>query len=296
MNQLNWTYLSDYGKRHQVGMMHGPVSGHLLVHCNSNIIIIDFSILDDKSYSFFIEEELCELKIQKEDGQFLYSFETNGQVNTPLNQARKKRNKRDLVQSLAFLGSILLLVIGVSIAVLSFNRDTSELTLDQKLGQLGEETHARVVQSPEGNEKQIEYFFIVDDKPYTVETPYTDGEGSFAKNGIPLEIGDEFVLKYMPNNPFLHKIAYDKPTSGTLERLKEVAFTAFRENHPKQSDSYSRCLTDLAYEKDGIFGLSKVYFAKTEASENELFNKEVFVQWTTSRDFAIAMAGRCSRE
>lgn len=295
MNQLNWTYLSDYGKRHQVGMMHGPVSGHLLVHCNSNIIIIDFSILEDKSYSFFIEDELCELKIEKNDNKFLYSFVTNGQVNTPLNIARKKRDKRDLVQSLAFLGSILLVVVGVTIAVLSFNRESNELSLDQKLAQLGEETHVRVIQSPDDSDQQIEYFFIVDGKPYTVETPYTNGEGSFVKNGIPLKIGDEFVLKYMPNNPFLHKIAYDRPTGGTLDRLRESAIAEFRENHPKQSDSYSRCLTELAFEKEGILGLSKVYFAKTDASENELFNKEVFAEWTTSRDFSIAMASRCLR-
>ncbi len=293
MNQLNWTYLADNGTRHNVGMMHGPQSGHLLVHCNSKIVLIDFSILEGKSYSFFIEEELCELFIEKKDGQFTYRFETNAKVNTPLNQARKKQDRLHLFQSLAFMGAVLLLVIGVSAAVLFINTEDN-LTLEQQLSSMGKETHARVVYSPESKNKQVEYFFVVDGKPYTVETPYTENSNPLLSGtGMPLEVGDEFTIKYLPNNPLLHKIAYDQPSSGTLERYRAKAMATFQNEFPDKSASFSRCLAEVAYETDGVAGLAKILFSNANVSENQRYNKEVFKEWLESEEFGMAMAEKC---
>ena len=75
MNRFNWTYVADKGVKHHVGLMHGAESGHLLVYCDAKIILIDFEILEDKKYSFFIDEQLCEISIEKIKGQFYYSFE-----------------------------------------------------------------------------------------------------------------------------------------------------------------------------------------------------------------------------
>jgi len=293
MNQLNWTYLSDNGTRHAIGMMHGPKSGHLLVHCNSKIMLIDFSILEEKSYSFFIEEELCELFIAKEGDEFTYRFETNAKVNTPLNQARKKQDRKHLYQSLAFMGAVLLVVIIAASTVLYLNKD-QHLTLEQQLSSMGEETHARVVYSPDGKDKQVEYFFVVDGKPYTVETPYTENSNPLLSGtGMPLEVGDEFVLKYLPNNPLLHKISYDKPSSGTLERYRAKALLAFQSEFPDKSESFSKCLTEVAYEKEGIAGLAKVFFSSARESENFRYNEKVFKEWLASDDFSMAMTKKC---
>jgi len=293
MNQLNWTYLADNGTRHTVGMMHGPTSGHLLVHCNSKIILIDFSILDEKSYSFFIEEELCELFIEKNNGEFSYRFETNAKVNTPLNQARKKLDRKHLYQSLAFMAALLMVVILAASSVLYLNKEQT-LTLEQQLSTMGEETHARVIYSPDGKDKQVEYFFVVDGKPFTVETPYTeDSNPLLLGTGMPLEVGDEFVLKYLPNNPLLHKIAYDEPSQGTLERYRNRALDAYQNQFPEKTAAFSECLTEVAYEKEGIVGLAKIFFSNVQVSENQRFNKEVFQQWLASEDFSMAMSEKC---
>ena len=61
MAQMNWIYLDDRGGRHSIGLYHGDRSGHMLIHCNRKIIQIDFSVKETKTYSFFVEDEFCEM-------------------------------------------------------------------------------------------------------------------------------------------------------------------------------------------------------------------------------------------
>ena len=275
--------------------MHGPTSGHLVVHCNSKIILIDFSILEDKTYSFFIEEELCELSIERKGDQFFYGFKTNAKVDTPLNQARKKQSRKYLYQSLAFVAFLLVAVSIGSLTMHYLNADYDRLTLEQQLSKMGKETHARIMLSPDGKGKQVEYFFTVNGKPYTVETPFDQSEQPLLlETGMPLEVGDEFLLQYLPDNPLLHSISYDSPSAGTLESYRKRALAAYQEQHPEQSDDFSRCLTEVAFESEGIKGLAMVYFAKTQEAENKLFNKKAFKEWIDSHDFKMAMAAKCN--
>ena len=52
--------------------------------------MLDFRVLKSKEYSFFIDDELCELTIEKKGDHFFYSFEFNRKADTPLNRAIKK--------------------------------------------------------------------------------------------------------------------------------------------------------------------------------------------------------------
>ncbi|NNE30470.1 MAG: hypothetical protein HKN16_12600, partial [Saprospiraceae bacterium] len=232
MNRFNWTYIADNGTRHHVGLMHGPRSGHLLVYYNSKIIIIDFQILENKTYSFFIEDELCELSIERKKNQFYYGFTPNIKADTPLNRSRKKKKRKELYQSLAVLGSFMIIVLIASFAIYSFNRDFSNPSLKSQLLSMGKETHARILMAEEGNEKKVQYFFVVEGKPYTVETPFTEGETPILLDtGMPLHVGDEFTVRYLPGNPLLHNIAYDQPSKGTLEAYRERAIQTFRKSY-----------------------------------------------------------------
>ena len=56
-----------------------------------------------KKYSFFIEGELVELTIDKEDDVFNYDLLTNEKVDTARNQRVKKEKKRNLIYSLLFI-------------------------------------------------------------------------------------------------------------------------------------------------------------------------------------------------
>lgn len=90
MNQYQWTFLDNAARRHTLGIAHSPNSGHLVVHCDMRIVTIDFGVLEPKSYSFFIEEELCHFNIEGSMAAgFTYKFDIDRDVDTAVNRNRK---------------------------------------------------------------------------------------------------------------------------------------------------------------------------------------------------------------
>ncbi|HSF88769.1 MAG TPA: hypothetical protein VLA46_05080 [Saprospiraceae bacterium] len=111
---MTWTYIADDGVRYNVGLFHGDNTGHLLVYCNARIVVIDFSVLSSKNYSFFINDELCDLVIEEKDGKFLYGFKVDEVTDTARNRGRRKMIRTEVRQSLliGFLFILIILLIG----------------------------------------------------------------------------------------------------------------------------------------------------------------------------------------
>lgn len=118
MSQITWTYVDDNGYSHKVGLFHGDNSGHLLVYCNARIVVIDFSVLASKNYSFFIDEELCDITIEENKGKFSYGFTIDQVTDTPRNRGRRKmlqsERKTGLLFGAAFVVAIIVVVFFLS--------------------------------------------------------------------------------------------------------------------------------------------------------------------------------------
>ena len=110
MNQMRWVYIDDAGERHKVGLLHGESTGHMLIHCNSQISLVDFEVLSDKKYSLYINQQLCHIEISKVDKKFSYGFEIDRDADTALNRRRKAQAKKHNYQSVAFMFSLFALV------------------------------------------------------------------------------------------------------------------------------------------------------------------------------------------
>ncbi len=117
MSQITWTYVDDDGYSHKVGLFHGDHSGHLLVYCNTRIVVIDFNVLASKNYSFFINEELCDIAIEENDGKFSYGFTIDQVTDTPRNRGRRKMVRSQTYYSL-LLGAAFILAISIMVFVL----------------------------------------------------------------------------------------------------------------------------------------------------------------------------------
>ena len=115
MSQLNWIFLDDFGRKFKVGLYHGDQSGHLMVFCNSRVLLIDFHVLQSKKYSFYLGDELCDLILERKDGKFQYGLKPDKNADTPLNRLRKHQTRKHWIQS-AVLGGLVLF----SIAILSW--------------------------------------------------------------------------------------------------------------------------------------------------------------------------------
>ncbi len=119
MGQLRWTYLDDGGAHYNVGLFHGDKSGHVMLYVNSSIVLIDFSILDTKKYSLYIGEELCDVILEKKDGNFAYGLIPDLKADTDLNRKRRKRRLSDNLKTVTF--GILLVSLIVSLSACMMN-------------------------------------------------------------------------------------------------------------------------------------------------------------------------------
>ncbi len=296
MNQFNWTYLADNGTNHQVVLMHGATSGHLLVYCNTSILLIDFGVLKTSSYSFFIEEELCELRIERQGDEFSYGFDVNRDADTPLNNARKKKEKKYLYQSLFFMGGLMLLVslVIVGLTVYHKNQDQSKL-LDQ-LTTSGKETSARIVLDPSNEKEPIKSFFFANGTNYSATTEMAaikTTEPILLKNGMPLENGDEFLVRYLPEAPQRNLIDFNIPTAKTLESYQNRAIHQYLLEKPDLSPERAKCLVETAFALKGIEAYALFYFSTTSPKLNISHNIDVFNRLYRDLPFQKAIAQKC---
>ncbi len=271
MNQVNWTYVADKGKKHQVGLMHGAQSGHLLVYCDARILLIDFSVLDTKTYSFFIDEQLCEIEIEKKGNQFLYGFEINKTADTPRNRMRKKIEKRHFLQGVSTLGGVLVVIALSVYGLLHWNKQQSRGAVAQRmLAENGQEGKGRI---SELSASEAVYFYIVDGQSYSSETDLEEAPVIILENGMPLEKGDEFVVTYVPDHPEWNEIDYNRPTSQQITRYHQRAIDQHLSINPQVDSSLAVCMVNIAFELKGVSGLADFYFQKANPEENPQNNE-----------------------
>ncbi len=120
MSQITWTYVDDDGYSHKVGLFHGDNSGHLLVYCNTRIVVIDFGVMASKNYSFFINEELCDITIEEKNGTFSYGFRIDQVTDTPRNRGRRKMIRSETRHSLLLGAGFILAIAGLVFLISRF--------------------------------------------------------------------------------------------------------------------------------------------------------------------------------
>jgi len=177
MGQFTWKYV-DSQQPQTVTLYHGDKTGHVLITLNSKVLVIDFKVKEAKSYSFFIDEELCEVNIKKDNDSFSYTFEIDKNVQTPLNERRKKREKKDLWQTAGFFGLMIFVIILIGIG-LEWNKEKNT-----KIAYYGGEAAAILSISDEGNN----YTYEIDGLFYENEIEELPDK----INDFPLETNDEF--------------------------------------------------------------------------------------------------------
>lgn len=112
MAQQAWNITGPKGKSYNLGLFHGETTRHVVVHCNNSIVVIDFGVNESKTYSLFLDEELCEVTIDHTGGEeFSYDCRINHDVETPLNQQRKQyRAEEDRVEKIRLIAACAVVV------------------------------------------------------------------------------------------------------------------------------------------------------------------------------------------
>ena len=90
MPQYSWNITGHQGTSYKLGLFHGDKTQHVVLHCNDRVVQIDFGVRESRTYSVFLDHELCEVSIDHTGGNsYDYSCRINHEVQTPLNKLRK---------------------------------------------------------------------------------------------------------------------------------------------------------------------------------------------------------------
>ncbi|MCB9263939.1 MAG: hypothetical protein H6558_02825 [Lewinellaceae bacterium] len=274
MAQLNWTYVSDTGRKYTVGIYHGPKTGHLLVYCNLRVVIIDFNVLESKTYPLFLDDELCELTIEKKDNQFRYGFDINRKADTPRNRIRKKVEKKHWRQTLLFFGAMGICVAVFTAFFLHFGARQNSQKREALLAGFGQETTAHIDElAPTEEGTLIRFSFVADGKVKEAELAYPSDTPIVLDNGMPLNTADEFRLRYVINRPEIWNLLLDQPAANQIKKYRLLAEERHAALHPELSLSYVQCLAGIAYDLKGVEGLAAFYFQDASPEENAIANE-----------------------
>lgn len=86
-----------------------------MVYCNQKIIVVDFHVFKTKTYSFFIEDELCNLTIEIKDNRCYYGLEIDKDTLTPKNELRRKLNRKNIIYILLIITLTVLVILTLSL-------------------------------------------------------------------------------------------------------------------------------------------------------------------------------------
>ncbi len=108
VSQANWSYCNKRGQLYKVGVYHGDDSGNVLIYCNNQILTIDFEVSHTKSYTFYLDQDVCEVSIEASGRGYQYDFRVNDEKASDLPHLQNKdQNEQTYLLYVSLAGLLL---------------------------------------------------------------------------------------------------------------------------------------------------------------------------------------------
>ncbi len=278
MFRRDWTYYGQL-KQHKVQIAHLQESGRIVLRVN-DLIMFDETLVINKEepkkvYPFFIDDELCELRVEliKDGTELEYEF-SHSDYST--SKTGKKKKRLDRMQNYGVLFGFLF--IGTIIAITIYVT-ANAIQIMRSIERGGIITTALVTKTG----PSVSYTFNIHDEVHTGNTTakaHTSGDFTSGL-GLPIRSGDHFEVLYVPDNPKKNTLLLERPTAEQILIYKEDALDAcIRALYKKMEDenvgSYCDCLKEGLYMKYGVEGLARLYALRDNIGDNGVFNDYYF--------------------
>jgi hypothetical protein len=308
MAQVGWVYLDNRGGQHRIGLYHGDQSGHLVIHCNLRVVQIDFSVQESKTYSFFIDDEFCEISVQRGSGGFSYDFQVNKTVDTPRNRERKEEGRQNNRYLIYMVSALVVLVLCFMFGMqqyqrwLQAQRSPGPIPLEQVSSETmlllrtqGETTEARffLVQGQQQKRTVFYGFSTLEGKQVSGQFPSGPSVLVLMPNGFPLMDQDAFEVRYLPNSPEMHAVDFFQPTQSTLAAYLRRAAASEHDAHPEKSDRHAQCFAEIILVARGWPSLAHLILQGQTVQENDRHNNESYLRLVRSTDIQTRVAEQC---
>ncbi len=200
--QCSWTYIGRAGQPYPVHLYHGTHSGHLLISINNQIVLVDFAVWDSKNYSFFIEDDLCHIRLIKKNDRMHYQFEIDKEAPTPANERRNRFERQAIRKILLWLLGLFFIVLLFVLGIRQFEKrslnpkDVHELPTHQTQTAMG-----IITAIPKKLPAEIVYAFMASDyKTYTGRY-LLENTAEMQELLTSLHLGDSCTLIYSTTRP-----------------------------------------------------------------------------------------------
>ncbi len=306
MAQVSWIYLDDFGGKHRVGLYHGDRSGHLLIYCDARIVQVDFSVKETRTYSFFIEDELCEVSVYKEAEGFSYDFRINKKVDTPRNRQRRADERRNWWYVAGVLSVLVAAVVAVVFLLLRYDARqkqhhwTNAFVFplskqdERRLDAEGLTSVARLFVVYENRRRMVYYSFLTqENRRITGAFEVPDTGTVLLPNGFPVHDQDAFAVQYLPAAPNIHRLNFEAPAPETIASYLEQAVKAQQSAHPDNSLNKSRCIAQVALQEKGWPSLANFIFQTASASQNPRHNRDSYLRLVREPEVAQKIQREC---
>ncbi|MCC6722916.1 MAG: hypothetical protein IT258_00300 [Saprospiraceae bacterium] len=293
MNHYTWTYVGDAGRNYRVGLMYGPKTGHLLIYIGSKIVQVDFKVFESKEYTFFIEEELVHINLERRGNEMYFTFNIDKEANTPRNQVRHSLERKYFRHMLIFLGVMGVLVAGV--VIFGRNAKKSETQrIEEALAEGSQEATGRVLlKKLDANQTEISYEFVAGTETITSKSLIQSEPLILLVNPMPLEPGDECRVRYSTRKPRINQMLFSEPMPRQVEIYKQRAIAKHNLLHPDAPSGMTDCFVQTAFERDSLRALADIYFQDTKPGYNLEHNLETYAKLTTDKGFLAKMEEKC---
>ncbi len=292
MAQMGWKYVSSEGKTYYIGLFHGEESGHLLIYCGSDILHMDFSVLKGSTYSFLIDNDLCEVVIEQGKTGFSYDFVANREKEAARKEQRRKLDRKHRIQTIAFTA----LFVGSILAATFFMTRLYRKNIRQQQEAIAAATLTTSavgvvdVESQRGDTLVLYYHFNANNLNVSNVTLLPGGKTPF---GLPVESGDEFAISYRPAQPDVNSLDWSSPTVNQIERYRKKVTDKHAILNPNLTMQQCSCQIEIAYQLKGLEGWADFFYQNASPEENPSNNQLTYLRLVRDVPFKQALEKNC---
>lgn len=241
--------------------------------------MVDFGVKESKSYSFFLDDDFIELRIEQVADGFQYSCELNTEADTPLNRQRQAVEKKHW-RWVGWVALGLVAFIVLTIWLINPGGPDKNWQAQQRRLLDGEGITTKMRLSKD--DRRWRYSFLADDQVMEGRLLNQDTLNPF---GFPLRDGDEFQIRYLSGHPKQFVIDWDQPTPRQLQRYSEWVGQYHQSLHPDLAVRQIRCQLRLAYDLEGLTGLAAFMQQTTPPAQSPDHNRDSYLRLIRSPEF-----------
>ncbi len=300
INKQSWVYAGKI-KRHTIELAHAPANNKVYIRLNGIALYEEVINPNEyiKTFSFFVDDELCQVTIEKVDNHFKYRFASPERSTS---STSKRRRLKDLLFIVGIITIFAAIMGGLGVPFVYYSIHTRQLNRNLDFG--GIVTTAYLQLTPQTDDYYLTaYTYRAGLQQITAQKKISRQDSSLmalqTMFGKQAELSVEAL--YAATEPATHKLMLAQPSGRQIETYRRAArkvcqtlqWEGIKGNY--EQEVFCDCLLTYFFTHYDIGGYAWFYNAKTPPAANATYNEQTFTRFMT-KSLSAEIADLCRRE